>query len=154
MPHKHPFLENELTLDAFIRDWRDGKLPKAAWTHAAHVAAAAYYAFDHEPQAVYERMKSGILHFNESVGTANTEDSGYHETVTRLWCGIVTEFARRQTPLSRYALACNVVDAYGESRGLHSQYYSFDVLKDRRARREWVAPDLPLPFCDPCTEMA
>jgi hypothetical protein len=30
---------------------------------------------------------------------------------------------------------------FGEDRDRHRLFYSFDVVKDRRARCEWVAPD-------------
>jgi len=37
------------------------------------------------------------------------------------------------------------VAAFGSERDRFRQFYSFDVVRDRRARREWVAPDLTPP---------
>jgi hypothetical protein len=34
------------------------------------------------------------------------------------------------------------VRLFGEDRDLPNLFYSFDVVRDRRARSEWVAPDL------------
>jgi hypothetical protein len=35
---------------------------------------------------------------------------------------------------------------YGQERKLHETFYTFDVVADRLARREWVPPDkTPLP---------
>ena len=83
----------------------------------------------------------GILHFNDCVGTANTEDSGYHETLTRFWAGIVGGFVRvRQFP-SRFEAVREAVRQFGEDRDRHRLYYGFDVVRDRRARREWIEPD-------------
>lgn len=33
------------------------------------------------------------------------------------------------------------VSAFGTDRDRFRLFYSFDVVRDRRARREWVAPD-------------
>ena len=116
-------------------------LPKAAWTHSAHVAVAAYYAFDHPVETTFDKMKFGLLRFNNAVGTANTEDSGYHETLTRFWAGLVSEFVRRTGFASRFEAVRGAVAEFGEDSGRYRRYYSFDALKDRRARREWIPPD-------------
>ncbi len=137
----HPFLENAAALEAFVGDWRSGRLPKAAWTHAAHVAACAYYAVGQDWEITFAAMKSGILHFNTAVGTANTRSSGYHETLTRLWAGVIVEHVAKTQCGTRFEAACSAVERFGEDRALHRRYYSFDVAKDERARAEWVAPD-------------
>src|SRR3979411_1152929 len=87
-------LENEPALQRCVEAWKSGKLPKTAWTHAAHVAIAAYFAFDHAADATFAIMKAGILHHNTSVGTPNTEDHGYHETLTRFWSSEIGQFIR------------------------------------------------------------
>src|SRR3984893_16573005 len=84
-------LESEARLRRFVDAWKAGRLPKSAWTHAAHVAMAAYFAFDHAAEATFAMMKAGILHQNTSVGTPNTEDNGYHETLTRFWSSEIGE---------------------------------------------------------------
>jgi hypothetical protein len=105
------------------------------------VAVAAYFAFDHAAEATFTIMKSGILHHNTSVGTANTEDSGYHETLTRLWSGEIGEFVRSRRFASRLDAVRAAVAAFGPERDRFRLFYSFDVVRDRRARREWIAPD-------------
>jgi hypothetical protein len=140
-PDDFALLENELTLQRFVEAWKSGKLPKSAWTHAAHVAMAAYFAFDHAADATFAIMKAGILHHNTSVGTPNTEDNGYHETLTRFWSSDIGEFVRSSRFHSRFEGVRAAVTAFGEDRDRYRQFYSFDVVRDRRARREWVAPD-------------
>ncbi len=135
------FLASEDALHEFVRAWELETLPKAAWTHAAHVAVAANYAFDHSAEATFDKMKAGLLRFNTAAGTANTEDSGYHETLTRFWSGLVSEFVRRPEFSSRFEAVRGAVAEFGEDSNLYRRYYSFDVLKDRRARREWIPPD-------------
>jgi hypothetical protein len=137
------FLESETTLDDFIGSWRRGKLPKQAWTHAAHLATAAYFAFDHAPEALFYAMKAGILHHNHCVGTPNTDNGGYHETLTRFWCAQVGELVRAGRFPSRLQAARAAVERFGADRNFPRGFYSFDVVTDRRARCEWVPPDCP-----------
>jgi hypothetical protein len=138
-------LDSEASLQRFVEAWKSGKLPKPEWTHAAHVAMAAYFAFDHAADATFAIMKAGILHHNTSVGTPNTEDNGYHETLTRFWSSEIGEFVRSGRFPSRLEAVRAAVSTFGEDRGRFRLFYSFDVVQDRRARREWVAPDREAP---------
>jgi len=138
------FLESETELQRLVETWKAGKLPKAAWTHAAHVGTAAYFAFDHALEATFAIMKAGILHHNTSVGTPNTEDNGYHETLTRFWAAEIAEFVRSGHFASRLEAVRAAVALYGANRDRYKLFYSFDVVRDRRARREWIAPDRKL----------
>src|SRR5579883_2342812 len=139
---RYPFLADEATLEQFVREWNAGALSRSAWTHAAHVAVAAYYAFDHDADRLFARMKTGIRNLNECLGVVNSEDSGYHETLTRFWSITLKVFAESQASPSRFELVTEAVIAFGENRDLHRAYYSFDVVANRHARREWVEPDL------------
>ena len=134
-------LESGASLQRFVEAWKSGRLPKSAWTHAAHVAMAAYFAFDHAAEATFAMMKAGIIHHNTSVGTPNTEDNGYHETLTRFWSSEIGEFVRSSRFHSRFDAVRAAVSTFGGDRDRFTQFYSFDVVRDRRARREWVAPD-------------
>jgi hypothetical protein len=136
-----PFLESAAALDDFIVRWRLGSLPKSSWTHGAHVAVAAYLAFDHPEEEALNLTRAGIVYFNTCVGTANTEDSGYHETLTRFWSNEIGNLVRAGRFASRSAAVRHAVQRFGEDRHRHRLFYTFDVVKDRRARREWVAPD-------------
>ncbi len=136
-----PFVDTAEGLDEFLRAWRAGELPRGAFTHAAHVAVAASLAFDHEPAEAFRRTKEGIIAFNASVGVVSTETSGYHETLTRFWSQVIGELVRGGRFASRLDVVRAAVETYGDRRDLHRDYYSFDVVADRRARREWVAPD-------------
>ena len=57
----------------------DCTLPKTKWTHAAHFAAALWLIETDRSSTV----EAVIRAYNESVGVANTETSGYHETITQ-----------------------------------------------------------------------
>jgi len=80
------------------------------------------------------------------VGTANTETSGYHETITRFYVRVIEHFlltADRNAPFAE--LATQLLTVYGQ-RELPLQYYSRELLFSTQARLHWVEPDLkPLP---------
>jgi hypothetical protein len=135
-------------LESFLHRFETGTLPKAEWTHAAHVAAAAYYLHGSSFTIVLPFMRARISAFNLAVGGANTPTSGYHETLTYFWLLIVAEFLRQNPPASKLAAARHAVATFGEARTLHSLYYSGDLVKDSAARLAWRAPDL-LPIPDP-----
>jgi len=137
----YSFLESTDALDRFVADWREGTLPKSDWTHAAHVVVTAYYAFDTPAEELFTRMKAGIQHFNQCVGVIDGPDRGYHETLTRFWCNAIAGAIAEASPATRFDAAMAAVESFGEDRELPFRHYSFDLVRDRRARREWVAPD-------------
>jgi hypothetical protein len=136
-----PFLLSATALEEFLAAWEAGTLPDSQWTHAAHVAVAACYAFDLAPADALVRTRRGIIHFNNCVGTPNTDTRGYHETLTRLWSGIIGDFVRAGNFYSRLAAASAAVERYGQDRNRHRLYYSFAVATDVNARKNWVPPD-------------
>ena len=137
------------SLEAFLRAFETGTLPKTDFTHGAHVATAASYLFKAPAfsiETVLPVIRQRIRAFNEAVGGANTETSGHHETLTHFWLFIVADHLRKSKPATRLEAAKSVVQAFGEERALHTRYYSGDLVKDTAARQTWRRPDLlPLP---------
>jgi hypothetical protein len=140
---KFAWLETEAALARFVRDFEDGTLPRAEWTHAAHLAVASWYLLEFPKDEAVQRVRNGIPRYNERAGIRNTPDSGYHETLTRFWLEIVSAFLiRRDAPAGRLEQVRRVVAEFAGRRDLHRKFYSFDVVQSRQARREWVTPDL------------
>ena len=135
------FASSETALSSFFNHWRDGTLPKKEWTHAAHVAVAACHVFDYPADEALQKIRAGIIHYNSCVGTANTDHSGYHETLTRFWTGLIADFLRTRVFSSRLESVRAALSRFGRDSSLFRSYYSFDVVKNIRARREWIAPD-------------
>ena len=138
---KHAFVVDEAALERFIAAWKLGTLPKRFWTHAAHVGVAAYFAFEENHERTFAILREGIRHYNTCVGTANTEDSGYHETLTGFWAAEVGKLVRSGNFASRLDAVRAAVAAFGEDKYRFRLFYSFDVVGSRRARREWIEPD-------------
>ena len=136
-------LASEETLAAFLEAFERGTWPKSAWTHAAHVTVATCYALDYPLEEATSRIRQGIQHYNRSVGTINSDHSGYHETLTVFWMAIVRAQLTRIPPgTPRLEIVRTVVEQLGTRRDLFKDYYGIDVVKSVEARRSWVAPDL------------
>lgn len=121
----------------------DRTLPKINWTHAAHFATALWLI----ETGAGSTVPAVIRAYNESIGVANTDNSGYHETITQASMRAAGTFrnARKHLPLFR---VCNdlLVSYLGRSDWLLI-YWSREVLFSIEARKEWVEPDIrPLPF--------
>lgn len=121
-------------------------LPKAEWTHAAHFAAAFWVLRRPEMDAERDLPKL-IRAYNLATGVANTDSSGYHETITLASLRAARDWLakRPNTPLHE-ALNELLAGACGQSDWL-LEYWSKPVLFSVMARRAWIDPDRkPLPF--------
>lgn len=126
----------------------DGTLPKALWTHRAHLAVALW-VIGARPDLVPARDMPDIIRaYNVASGTANTDTGGYHETITLASLQAVAAFlSRRPQGMPLYA-ACNAlfISPLGDPQWLLA-HWTRDVLFSVAARRHWVEPDLqPLRF--------
>ena len=120
----------------------DRTLPKSEWTHHAHLRAGLWHVVEHGPIVGLELLRPRIAAYNESVGTANTDTSGYHETITRFYVIVIDRFlSTADRSLDLDALAEQLIDAHGDRR-LPLHHYSESRLFSPVARRSWVEPDL------------
>jgi hypothetical protein len=121
-------------------------LPKSEWTHAAHFAAA-FWLLRHSNLDAFHDMPGLIRAYNEAMGVANTDSSGYHETITlaSLRAAHAWLTAHCDQPLWQ-ALQSLLMSQYGKSDWL-LVHWSKPRLFSTTARRAWLEPDLqPLPF--------
>lgn len=141
-PHRLPdFLVSDAALDALIAGFEGGMWPKGQWTHAAHLAAGACYILDNSDTAL-DRLRAEIPRYNVRQGGANTEDSGYHETLTCFWHDIIRDFVGTMPAgLDRLAVVRAVVTEFAPKRDLFREYYEFDVVNSREARARWIPPN-------------
>jgi hypothetical protein len=117
-------------------------LRKEEWTHEAHLVAGFWYTYLLGSAHSLEEMRLRIRRHNESVGTPNTDDSGYHETITRLYLrGIENELAKVHGQDLESSLA-SLLDSEVADRAWPLRFYSRDRLFSVAARRTWVEPDL------------
>lgn len=121
-------------------------LPKPEWTHAAHFAAALWVL--RRPELHAERdMPKLIRAYNLATGVANTDSSGYHETITLASLRAARDWLAKHPENALHEALDGLLDSrYGRSDWL-LEYWSKPVLFSVMARRAWIDPDLkPLPF--------
>jgi hypothetical protein len=144
----YDFLENEHAFAEFLYGFEQGTLPRPVWTHAAHLAIGAWYLLSFPEEMAIDRVRTGIRHYNQCAGIANTPDSGYHETLTLFWLGILGGQVSNLRSTSRRLALDDKLDAirrlvaeFAPQRDLFKQYYSFDVVASQEARARWIPPD-------------
>ena len=132
-----------LALTDLVAAFRDCTLPKQEWTHLAHLRVGAWHVHHFGGPAALAMLRAGIRRLNDSHGTPNSSDSGYHETITVAYVRLIEEFlagVEDGLPLERR------VELLTESpladRPVLFRFWSRDLLLSARARAEWVPPDL------------
>ena len=134
------YLESESALTEFVNAFETGTFPGKQWKHAEHIALAACYLHAMPVSEALDRARDRIRAYNESQGGKNTEDSGYHETLTVFWLLIVDQAIDRNAPRAQAARA--ITAQFATQRDLYRDYYSFDLLTSREARARWIPPDV------------
>ena len=141
-------LSTDAEIDRIGRGLLDRSLAKSEWTHAAHFAVVLWLLRHLGKPEVMVAMPKLIRSYNETSGVANTDTSGYHETIT----------------IASIRAADNALDAHSVSVPLHEilsllltselgrsgwplRYWSRPRLFSPEARRQWLDPDVaPFPY--------
>ncbi|HEY0011223.1 MAG TPA: hypothetical protein VGB79_00045 [Allosphingosinicella sp.] len=121
-------------------------LPRAQWTHEAHLAATAWILIERPDIAPERDLPEIIARYNESVGGVNDATQGYHETITQVSIHAVRR-ALRQSEGEGLAVRVNALLQSPEGRrDWPLRFYSPERLFSQDARLRRVDPDLaPLP---------
>ncbi|HEY0005809.1 MAG TPA: hypothetical protein VGB17_13455 [Pyrinomonadaceae bacterium] len=127
---------------ALVRDFKFCTLPRAQWTHRAHLTVALWHSLRYPWAEAVELMRRGIKRYNEANGILTTESSGYHETITLFWMRFIREYLINLSlpDCTLASLANELVERCPAS--LPFEYYSRELLMSAEARRAWVEPDL------------
>jgi hypothetical protein len=132
----------EPEIDAFLAAFEAGTLPKARWTHGAHLLTGACYVHALGEAAATDKMRLCVSRYNLAVGGLNTDSSGYHETITIAWIKVLARLLREAQPITRVDFAALAVARYQSDRSHLQRYYDFDLVASVQARRTWVPPTL------------
>ena len=133
-----------------MKDWlgvvarfRNQTLPKSEWTHEAHLVVALWHLLKFgDVHSALCQLRAGIILHNHSVGTKNTESSGYHETITVFWVKQVKEFIEGQASRDFNTLTQKLLqDTPFTQKDYILRFYAKEVLKSKEARGLYVAPE-------------
>ncbi|WP_353204763.1 hypothetical protein [Sphingomonas sp.] len=128
----------------------DRTLPRADWTHEAHIAATTWLVRDRPDIAVDRRIAAIISAYNVAVGGVNDDSGGYHDTITRAYlAGVRAHLAPRDAAEPLVACVNALLKSPAGFRDWPLRFYSRAVLFSVAARRGFVPPDLA-PFPVPC----
>jgi hypothetical protein len=136
-----PFASDE-ELEELVSGFENRSLPKARWTHRAHLAVGLVYCDRMPAPVALALLRERIRRCNVAIGGENSSTAGYHETITRFYVYIVRRFIaedRDERTLSERAN--RLFERYG-ARDLPRHYYSEARLFSTEARASWVEPDL------------
>jgi hypothetical protein len=127
---------------ALVKAFENRTIPKGEWTHQAQLAVGLYYCKTRPFVVAKNVMRDGIYWLNDAHGTPNTDDNGYHETLTVFWLKRIWNFLdERIETLSLAALANELIEVYDDP-ALPFSYYSRGLLLSASARHEYFPPDL------------
>ena len=117
-------------------------LPKAEWTHEAHLATCAWLILERREIVPEHDLPDLIRRYNESVGGVNDETQGYHETITQVFIrGVRLSLQRSE---GEGGLADRVNALLRSPQGQREWplgFYSRELLFSVEARLGWVEPD-------------
>jgi hypothetical protein len=142
-----PELSEPSPLEALVQRFAAAQLTRREWKHTTHLQVGAWYVHHLGKQGALDVLRDSIRRLNERHGTPNSDERGYHETITRAYVELIADFFTTFGPAVelearvRALLASPLAD-----REALLRYWSREVLFSVEARRGWVAPNLaPLP---------
>lgn len=128
--------------DPVVRGFIARTLPKSQWTHHAHLHVGLWHALEYPDNRALDLLRERIRAYNEASNVANTDRSGYHETLTRFYLHLIRAFVRSVENSRPFGeLARELIERHGD-RDLPLRHYTRERLFSVAARRSWVEPDL------------
>ena len=128
-----------------VRRFEAATLPRAAWTHEAHVRVGLWYLLDEGFPGADDRMRRNIRRYNRITGRTRHERSAYHETITVYFLWIIDRWRRANAfprgPCARNVLFRRLEGAPILETGRILRHYSGDQLFAPAARERFVPPD-------------
>jgi hypothetical protein len=125
-------------IEAMIRCFEDGSLPKSEWTHARHLVMALWYIRRHDRGVATRLIRDGIQRYNETHGNP----TGYHETITKAWIAVIEGFLSRRAPILRDSVLADELLKECGGKDYLLRFYTKERLFSDQARSGWVDPDL------------
>jgi hypothetical protein len=131
--------------DAAVRRIGEGllarTLPRADWTHEAHLAACLWLVRERADIALEAELPGIIRTYNESVGGVNDDAQGYHETLTQFYLAEVRAHHAATTGLPLVEAVNSLLGGPRGARDWPLHFYTRERLFSVSARRYHLAPD-------------
>jgi hypothetical protein len=144
MTEFHPrFFNSDAEIEHVGEGLLSRMLPRAEWTHEAHLAATTYLLLRRHDVDLDTELPGLIRSYNESVGGVNSDTEGYHETITRVFLrGVRLFLAEAESNGPLHELVNELLLSPMGQRDWPLRFYSPERLFSVEARRHFVEPDL------------
>lgn len=129
-------------IELLVERFQARTLPKEEWTHEAHLIVALWHLKEYDKDTATCLLRAGIINYNLAVGTPNTGNSGYHETITLFWIRLMGLFVEKNKELNMSELVTKFLLSGYAKPAILFDYYSKDLLFSTAARANWVKPDI------------
>ncbi|WEK42318.1 MAG: hypothetical protein P0Y64_13065 [Candidatus Sphingomonas colombiensis] len=139
---------DDTTIERIALGLIDRSLPKPEWTHAAHFAAALWLLRHRPALTAPGAIREVISGYNAATGTPNTDEGGYHHTITLASMRAASAWLHTHPATISLSeiLAHLLASPFGKPDWLLA-YWSRSLLFTPEARHGWIEPDLAsLPF--------
>lgn len=132
---------SEEEFEFVIENFNNKTLPKQKWTHNAHLIVALWHNSNFAFEEALGLVRSKIKEYNSAIGTPNTENSGYHETLTIFWMISTNNFLITQTENNLVESLNNYI-TINSIKNLPLDYYDKELLLSPEARKRWINGNL------------
>ncbi len=132
--------------------FRAAMLPRAQWTHLAHLRVGAWHVHHFGATEALVRLRHGIRALNVANGVANTPTGGYHETITAAYVTLIDAWLEQEADpaVSLELRVDRMLSGPIADRKVLLRFWSQETLMSPAARAAWVPPDLaPLALPSP-----
>jgi hypothetical protein len=119
----------------------DRTLPAAEWTHHAHLQVGLMLARRLPQDQLLPTLRETIGAYNIASGGRNTDEAGYHETITAFYAAALGAFARATLDLPPAEAARRLLAGPIADRGIVLNAYDEQTLKSKAARLGYCPPD-------------
>ena len=116
-------------------------LPRAAWTHEAHLAATIWLIRMRPDVDLDREIGTIIARYNVASGGVNDDTQGYHDTITRTYLASTRAFVAARPPDEPLVATVNaLLAAPCGARDWPLRFYTRERLMSVAARRGYIAP--------------
>lgn len=129
-------------INELVYNFSNRKLSAKNWTHNAHILVAIWHNYHYDFNTALDLMRSKIIKYNRSIGTVNSNSSGYHETLTVFWMLITRDFVEKESSYKLDELCYNFSQMNCSTAKYPLEYYTKDTLFSEKARKEWIDGDI------------
>lgn len=134
-------IKSEKDINNLVESFDNQTLPHDDWHHLEHIAVAAYYLHHFDPNTATEKIKAGIKKLNDAHGAIQTENSGYHETITVFLMKILAKKYKEVGDCNLWKKFELGVELLFGLNSFLMEYYSPELINSWEARLNWIKPD-------------